>query len=56
MSAAELKTFKAEVAAAKKSKVRYRMDERQYDTLIEENAEVFTAGADQYLEFAEFVR
>jgi hypothetical protein len=42
MSAAELKTFKAEVAAAKKSKVRYRMDERHYDTLIEESAEVFT--------------
>jgi hypothetical protein len=42
MTAAELRAFKAEVAAAKKSKVRYRMDETHYDTLIEESAEVFT--------------
>jgi hypothetical protein len=42
MTAAELKALKAEVAAAKKSKARYRMDETHYDTLIEESGEVLT--------------
>src|SRR5882762_6657681 len=42
MSPAELKAFKAEVAASKKNKVRYRLDEGHYDTLIEESAEVLT--------------
>jgi hypothetical protein len=42
MSAAELKAFSAEVNASKERKVRYRMDERHYDTLIEESAEVLT--------------
>ena len=42
MSAAELKAFKAEVAASKARKERYRMDERHYGTLIEESAEVLT--------------
>jgi hypothetical protein len=42
MSAAELKAFKAEVNASKARKVRYRMDERHYDTLIEDSAEVLT--------------
>ena len=42
MSSAELKTFKVELAASKKNGVRYRMDERHYDTLIEESTEVFT--------------
>jgi hypothetical protein len=42
MSAAELKAFKAEVAASKQGKIRYRMDERHYDTLVEESGEVLT--------------
>src|ERR1700727_470977 len=42
MSATELKAFKAEVAAAKNKGMRYRMDERHYDTLVDEAAEVFT--------------
>ena len=42
MSSPELKAFKAELAASKRNRVRYRMDERHYDTLIEESTEVFT--------------
>jgi hypothetical protein len=42
MSAAELKAFKAGIKAAKERNVRYRMDERHYDTLIEDSAKVLT--------------
>lgn len=42
MSSAEMRAFKLELAASKKNGVRYRMDERHYDTLIEESTEVFT--------------
>jgi hypothetical protein len=42
MSASELKAFKAELAASKKNKVRYRMNERHYNQLIEEESEVLT--------------
>lgn len=42
MSASELKSFKAEIAASKKNKVRYRMNERHYNQLIEEETEVLT--------------
>ncbi len=42
MSSAELKAFQAEIDASKKARVRYRLDERHYDKLIEEQAEVRT--------------
>jgi hypothetical protein len=42
MSSAEMRAFKLELATSKKNGVRYRMDERHYDTLIEESTEVFT--------------
>ena len=42
MSAAELKALKAEITTSKNNKVRYRLSERHYSMLINEDSEVFT--------------